>query len=79
VVFGEPDEAMGEELVMVVYTARESELTERQIRDYLGTRLAGYKVPRTIIFWDQPLPRNASEKLHKLKVREAYLENNHQA
>jgi acyl-CoA synthetase (AMP-forming)/AMP-acid ligase II len=74
VVFGEPDAAMGEELVMVVYPAPGSDLDEDALRGYLKERLAGYKVPRTIRFWDHPLPRNASEKLHKLKVREAYLE-----
>jgi long-chain acyl-CoA synthetase len=31
-------------------------------------------VPRSIVFAGEPLPRNASEKLHKLKVKEAYLE-----
>ncbi|KAA1193187.1 acyl--CoA ligase [Pseudohalioglobus sediminis] len=73
VVFGEPDQAMGEELVMVIYSAPGATLTETQVRDYLNTRLAGYKVPRSIVLWPQPLPRNASEKLHKLKVKEAYL------
>jgi long-chain acyl-CoA synthetase len=74
VVFGEPDAAMGEELVMVVYPSPGSDLGEERLREYLRQRLAGYKVPRTIRFWDHPLPRNASEKLHKLKVKEAYLE-----
>lgn len=72
VVFGEPDQAMGEELVMVAYAA-EARLEESELRDFLGQRLAGYKVPRSIRFSEQPLPRNASEKLHKLKVREAFL------
>ena len=49
-------------------------LGENELRDFLGGRLAGYKVPRTIRFSGAPLPRNASEKLHKLKVKEAYLE-----
>lgn len=74
VVFGEPDQAMGEELVMVVHTAPGQDLEEATLRDFLKGRLAAYKVPRTIEFWDQPLPRNASEKLHKLKVKERYLE-----
>jgi long-chain acyl-CoA synthetase len=74
VVFGEPDEAMGEELVMVAYTNPGDGLTEDGLREFLGRRLAGYKVPRTITLTDKPLPRNASEKLHKLKVKEAYLE-----
>ncbi len=74
VVFGEPDQAMGEELVMVIHAAPGSDLGEAEVRAYLSAHLAGYKVPRTIVFRDHPLPRNASEKLHKLKVKEAYLE-----
>lgn len=74
VVFGEPDEAMGEEMVMVVYLKAGANLTEEELRARLGEKLASYKVPRTIEFSDQPLPRNASEKLHKLKVKEVYLE-----
>ena len=73
VVFGEPDEAMGEELVMTVYPTPGMSLAEDELRTYLKQRLAGYKVPKTIRFADAPLPRNASEKLHKLKVKEAYL------
>ncbi|RLQ23159.1 AMP-binding protein [Seongchinamella sediminis] len=73
VVFGEPDEAMGEELVMVAYLDPGQQLTEAELRAFLQQRLAGYKVPRTIRFSDQPLPRNASEKLHKLKVKESFL------
>ena len=73
VVFGEPDAAMGEEMVMVVYVTPGHSLREEALQDFLGQRMAGYKVPRTIRFADEPLPRNASEKLHKLKVKEAYL------
>ncbi|AQA19078.1 AMP-binding protein [Halioglobus japonicus] len=75
VVFGEPDEAMGEEMVMVAFPEPDSGLEEATLRDFLKGRLAGYKVPRTIVLSDSALPRNASEKLHKLKVKEAYLGN----
>ena len=73
VVFGEPDAAMGEELVMVIFVTPGHSPKELALREYLSQRLAGYKVPRTIRFSDKPLPRNASEKLHKIKVKEAYL------
>ncbi len=73
VVFGEPDDAMGEELVMVAYPAPGEQLDEASLRAFLEERLAAYKVPRTILISSEPLPRNASEKLHKLKVKEAYL------
>ena len=73
VVFGEPDQAMGEELVLVAYLDPAQQLDETALRNFLKERLAGYKVPRVIQFASDPLPRNASEKLHKLKVKEAYL------
>jgi long-chain acyl-CoA synthetase len=74
VVFGEPDAAMGEEMVMVAYALPGVALDDAKLRDYLKQRLAGYKVPKTILLSAEPLPRNASEKLFKLKVRERYLE-----
>lgn len=73
VVFGEPDHAMGEELVMVAYAHPGMELNEDELRSFLKERIAGYKVPKTILLSAEPLPRNASEKLHKLKVKEKYL------
>ncbi|QFU75805.1 AMP-binding protein [Halioglobus maricola] len=73
VVFGEPDAAMGEEMVLVAYPEPGKTLDESVVRGFLQEHLAGYKVPRTIVIAEEPLPRNASEKLHKLKVKEAYL------
>lgn len=73
VVFGVPDEAMGEELALVLYLNSGDTLSEQELRTYLKERLASYKVPRHIRFWQEPLPQNASGKLHKLKAREAFL------
>ena len=73
VVFGVDDTAMGEELGMVCYRQEGIDLTENELRDYLRERLAGYKVPKFIAFSPEPLPRNASEKLHKINVRENFI------
>ena len=73
VVFGVPDEQMGEELVMVAYPLASASLTVEQLRERLQDKLAGFKVPRHIELSDQPLPQNASGKLFKRKIREAYL------
>ena len=73
VVFGVPDEAMGEELALVVYLNPGESMSEGELRTYLKGRLASYKVPRHIRFRDQPLPQNASGKLHKLNTREIFL------
>lgn len=73
VVFGVDDADMGEELAMVCYLRPGFSLDEPALRSFLGQHLAGYKVPKHIRFAARPLPRNASEKLHKLKVREMFL------
>jgi long-chain acyl-CoA synthetase len=73
VVFGVPDEAMGEELALILYLNPGETLSEKELREYLKDRLASYKVPRHIRFWSEPLPQNASGKLHKLNAREAFL------
>jgi long-chain acyl-CoA synthetase len=73
VVFGVPDDAMGEELALVLHLNPGEVLSEQELREYLKDRLASYKVPRHIRFWNEPLPQNVSGKLHKLKAREAFL------
>jgi long-chain acyl-CoA synthetase len=73
VVFGVPDEAMGEELMLVAYPQQSSGLTEADVRSHLANKLAGFKVPRYIEIVDNPLPQNASGKLFKRKIREDYL------
>ena len=73
VVFGVPDEAMGEELALVLYLNPGESMSEEELRIYLKGRLASYKVPKHIRFWDHPLPQNASGKLHKLNTRETFL------
>jgi acyl-CoA synthetase (AMP-forming)/AMP-acid ligase II len=65
---------MGEELAMVLYLTEGEQLSEEELRDYLKSRLASYKIPKYIRFSTQPLPQNASGKLHKLKAKEAFLE-----
>ncbi|MFT4518592.1 MAG: long-chain acyl-CoA synthetase [Halioglobus sp.] len=73
VVFGVPDDAMGEELALVIHLNPGEEMSEADLRAFLKDRLASYKIPRHIQFWGHPLPQNASGKLHKLKTRETFL------
>jgi len=73
VVFGVPDAKMGEELTMVAYARASAGVTVEDLRAHLGVTLAGYKVPKYIELTDQPLPQNASGKLFKRKIREAFI------
>ena len=72
VVFGVPDQRMGEELAMVLYAHEGSALDEATLREHLASRVAGFKVPKYITLTDGPLPRNNSEKLDKLACRKMY-------
>ena len=73
VVFGVPDDAMGEELALVLFLNPGETMSEETLRAYLKDRIASYKVPKFIQFATAPLPQNASGKLHKLNTREAFL------
>ncbi len=63
-VVGVPDKFMGERVKAVVVLKSGCSLTEDEIRNYCGERLAEYKVPRIIEFSDL-LPRNSTGKVLK--------------
>ena len=66
-VVGVPDETWGERVVAVVATANSS-LTDTELQDTVRQRLAGYKVPRTIVLLPQ-LPRTPTGKLELSRVK----------
>jgi len=70
-VFGIPDPEFGESLAAHVEVAPATTLTDDDIRSYVAARLAGYKVPKVVVF-DDHLPRHDSGKLVKRKLRELY-------
>ena len=74
VVFGVPDEAMGEELAMVLYLSPGEALDEDEVRA-LPEQQAGQlqSAAPYSSSGSSPLPQNASGKLHKLKTREMFL------
>jgi long-chain acyl-CoA synthetase len=74
-VFGVPDDAMGEELAMVCYPQPGSGLTEDELRGHLINALPNFKVPKYLVLTDEPLPRNASEKIHRLALRNSFVAN----
>ncbi|MGB8406472.1 MAG: hypothetical protein WCE30_20650 [Mycobacterium sp.] len=46
-------------------------LTEDDVREHVRSNLAGYKVPKVVVF-DDNLPREDTEKLMKRKIRAGY-------
>jgi fatty-acyl-CoA synthase len=67
-VIGMPDERWGEAVVAVVTAAPGHAITLEQVRTHAAERLARYKVP-TRLHVVETVPRNASGKLDKRRIR----------
>jgi long-chain acyl-CoA synthetase len=69
-VFGVPDADWGEALVAHVERAEGAPLDADAVQAHVRARLAGYKVPRRVVF--EALPREDTGKLFKRRLRERY-------
>jgi acyl-coenzyme A synthetase/AMP-(fatty) acid ligase len=45
----------------------------QELRDHVAVRLAGFKVPAHIWFFDEPLPRNPAGKILKRALKNQLL------
>lgn len=70
-VFGIPDAEFGESLCAHVHVDPDLIQSEEQVCEWLRERLAGFKVPRTVVF-DDRLPREDSGKIVKRRIRDRY-------
>jgi len=70
-VIGVPDDTWGESVRAVVVRAPGTEPSAEELTDFARERIAGYKIPRSIVFADE-LPRNPSGKILKTELRKAY-------
>jgi acyl-CoA synthetase (AMP-forming)/AMP-acid ligase II len=61
-IVGVPDEQWGERIKACIVLEEGAALGEQDVTDYVGERLAGYKKPREIQFYDE-LPRNPTGKV----------------
>ncbi|MCP5025363.1 MAG: AMP-binding protein [Actinomycetia bacterium] len=72
-VFGIPSELWGE-AVHAVVVARDPSLTAEELIEHCRTRIAGYKVPRSVEFRTDPLPVSGPGKVLKRELRAPYWE-----
>ncbi|MEW2434732.1 AMP-binding protein [Streptomyces caniferus] len=70
-VFGIPHEEFGEVLAAHLQTEPGVLLSAEEVRTHVAGRLAGYKVPRAVVF-EELLPRDESGKLFKRQLRDPY-------
>jgi acyl-CoA synthetase (AMP-forming)/AMP-acid ligase II len=68
-VIGVPDPDFGQRLAAFVVVKPGAEASADELREYVRTRLARYKVPREIAFVDQ-LPRTSTGKLQRRRLHE---------
>lgn len=72
-VFGLPDDMWGERVsVLIVRDSAQGDLTEGAVEAHCRERLAGFKIPRTILFDDNPLPRTPTGKVQKFLLVERF-------
>jgi acyl-CoA synthetase (AMP-forming)/AMP-acid ligase II len=69
VVFAMPDEAHGEEIAAAVVLREHASLTDRELRHFVASHLADFKVPRKILFVQQ-IPGGATGKLQRIGMAE---------
>lgn len=72
-VIGVPSEAYCEEVMACVILKEGEEMTEEEVKEFVGARMAKHKVPRYVRFVDS-FPTNAAGKIQKFKMREEAIE-----
>lgn len=73
-VVGMPDAKWGEVGVAIVVRANEGFLSEAELKGWIGKKVAGYKSPKHIVFWDE-LPKSAYGKVAKKQIRDILMKN----
>jgi long-chain acyl-CoA synthetase len=68
-VVGIPHQILGEEPGAVVFLRSGATITVDELRAYVATRLAAFKVPVRIVFWNETLPRNPAGKVLKSELK----------
>ena len=67
-----PHHSLGEEPAAIVHIRPGMHATEDELRAHVAGRLAAFKVPVKVLFWPEPLPRNANGKLLKTQLKKVF-------
>ncbi len=71
-VIGIPDERWGEAVHAIIVTDKEAKIEADAIIDHARTRIAGFKVPKSVEFRHEPLPLSGAMKVLKRDLRAPY-------
>ena len=72
VTFGMPDDRLGEKLIALIRTHKDSDETTESITRFIKEKLASYKLPAETFLVTQALPTNAMGKILKDEARAIY-------
>ncbi len=73
-VIGIPHATLGEEVGAVVHTRPGMQVTEQELQEHVRSRLAAFKVPVRVWFYQGELPRNPAGKVLKRELRNELVE-----
>ena len=71
---GIPDERWGEAVHAIIVPVPGQEVTAEMIISHARESIAGYKVPKSVDFRDEPLPLSGAMKVLKRELRAPYWE-----
>ncbi len=71
-VIGIPDEQWGESVHAVIVLKPGMQATQEELIEHTRRQIAGYKVPRSLEFFSDPLPKSGAGKILKRELREKY-------
>ena len=71
-VFGIADERLGEVPIAVIYVRDDAELSEGDLRAFLDSRIAKFKIPERFVFSSEPLPRLGTGKIDRRLLKAQY-------
>ena len=71
-VFGIPDERWGEAVHAVV--VKRSDVTDQELIEFCREHIAGYKVPKSVSFQEEALPKSGPGKVLKRELRKPFWE-----
>jgi long-chain acyl-CoA synthetase len=71
-VFGVPDDRLGEEVAAAIFLKEGETLDADSLREEMAKHIAKHKLPRFVVFVDEPLPRNASGKFLRRELKDTF-------
>jgi long-chain acyl-CoA synthetase len=73
-VIGIPSEQWGEAVHAIVVLQEGKSADEEELKAWAKDRIAGYKVPKSVEFRDEPLPMSGAMKVLKRELRAPHWE-----